>query len=68
MSGKTRRHPVLDAASDLMSCFLYYDRKEDPSLTHGSIYAAIIAGEVSVEEILSVFEQSIREGVAGATP
>lgn len=52
---KIRRQLILDTASDLMSNFLYYDRKEDEGLPRGAIEAAIAAGEVTIAEIVQVF-------------
>ncbi len=56
---KARRERILDTADDLMGSFLYYDRKEDENLRRGEIEEAISAGEVSVKEILSVFEKAL---------
>jgi len=66
-TGKTRRQAVLDAASDLVASFLYYDRKEDEDLGVGEIEAAIIAEEISIEEIIFVVGGVIRKSVAEIT-
>ncbi len=56
----TRREHILNAASDLMGSFLYYDRKGDEDLEGGQIEEAIAKGEVTVEELLNVFEKALR--------
>lgn len=60
---KTRRQRIEDAASDLASSFLFYDRKEDDLLPKGAIEEAINAGEISVEEILEIIENNIRQSL-----
>lgn len=57
---KTRRQHIIDRADDLMGSFLYYDRKEDEDLERGEIELAIKAEEITVSEILSIFEKALR--------
>lgn len=59
-----RREAILGIASDAMSDFLYYDRKDSESVKVGEIGDALRAGEVSIDEILSVFRKAL-EGEAG---
>jgi len=40
---------------DLVSNFLYYDRKEDESLSRGEIERQIELGNISVDNIVSKF-------------
>lgn len=53
--------PIEDALSDLVSSFLYYDRKEDPDLPLGAIERAIENGETSVEGLCSQFKSQLRD-------
>lgn len=56
---KSRRQNILDTASDLMSNFLYYDRKEDEDLGRGEIAKALQSGEVTIDELLSIFREAL---------
>jgi hypothetical protein len=56
---KTRRETILATAEDLMSNFLYYDRKEDEDLPRGAIEAALESGEVTVDELLGIFRAAL---------
>lgn len=60
MIEKTRRQYILDTPDDLMGSFLYYDRKNDDELPRGEIEDAIKAGEITVEELLAIFEKALR--------
>lgn len=46
---------ILKATTDLVSSFLYYDRKEDDILPVGEIEKAIKNGEISIEDIVDRF-------------
>lgn len=52
---KSRRETILDTVSDLVSGFLYYDRKEDDDLPRGAVEEAIANGEITGEEIVAAF-------------
>ena len=56
---KTRREHIIDAANDLMSDFLYYDRKEDNDLPTGSIQEALEQQEITTDEILAIFRRTM---------
>ena len=45
-----------DAAADVM----YYDRKEDEVVPRGRIETAIQSGEVTIKDIVTAFEETIR--------
>jgi len=47
---------ILDTITDLVSNFLYYDRKEDEELPRGFIESAIESGSVTVDELVSKFK------------
>jgi len=54
---KTRRELIEDTIQDLVGSFLYYDRKEDEDLSVREIENAIAEGEISVDEIVSLFRK-----------
>lgn len=54
------KHTIEDMVSD----FLYYDRKEDDYLPLGSIEQMINEGETTIEEIISSFEENIRNSLS----
>ncbi|NNL18684.1 MAG: hypothetical protein HKP37_08100 [Boseongicola sp.] len=57
---RSKKAYILDAlVPDLVSDFLYYDRKEDELLPRGSIEAAVRNGELSWEEIADRFRQEL---------
>jgi hypothetical protein len=49
--------------SDLISDFLYYDRKEDEILPVGEIERVIRAGEITVDDIIAEFARELRSGL-----
>ena len=54
---------IIAAVDDLVAGFLYYDRKEDEDLTNGAIETAIDRGDITVDDIVSRFEEKIRENI-----
>ena len=52
---------ILGTVDDLVSDFLYYDRKEDEYLPRGAIQCAIEDGVVSVDEIVGRFRKGLEE-------
>lgn len=61
---RSRRALIFATVSDLVSDFLYYDRKEDEALPRGAIEDAVAAGEIAVDEIVEAF----RSGLVSALP
>lgn len=57
---------ILNKVEDLASDFLYYDRKNDCDLRPGEIEQAVIAGEITVDEIVERFRKQVENAVAGA--
>jgi hypothetical protein len=55
----TRAALILDTVTDLVSMFMYYDRKEDEDLPRGEIEEAIAFGEVTVDEIVARFRAGV---------
>lgn len=60
MATRTRRQKIEAVIEDLVSHFLYYDRKEDEELPRGAIEEAIEAGEISKDEIAALFAAELR--------
>lgn len=58
---KTRRERIESTIDDLLSNFLYYDRKEDEELPRGEIEAAVRAGEITAQEIADRFSKGVVE-------
>lgn len=54
---------IKSVATDLMTDFLYYDRKEDYELPRGEIEREIKLGNITVEEILAIFEKELRSSI-----
>ena len=61
MEQETRRQRILSTTTDLVSMFLYYDRKDDEELPRGEIEAAIEADEITAEEIAEAFTTRLYE-------
>jgi hypothetical protein len=59
-----RRQRILDATTDLVADFLYYDRKED-SLPVGAIEQAVAEGEITATEIAGVFHDTLMKALNG---
>lgn len=59
----TRREQIFLTIEDLVGGFLYYDRKEDEELPRGEIQAAILAGEITPEEIAQRFTVKLNAGL-----
>lgn len=60
---RTRRKIILNTVDDLVTNFLYYDRKEDKSLPVDAIKEAISVGEIRIMEIVNHFESNLRKGL-----
>ncbi len=59
MKTKTRRKIILDVVHDLVSDFLYYDRKGDEDLPRESIEESIEIGEITIDEIVKAFRDDL---------
>lgn len=60
---KTRRENIEATITDMVTDFLYYDRKEDEELPREAIEESIAAGEISVKEIVELFERHLKAGL-----
>ena len=58
------KETVLETVDDLVSDFLYYDRKEDEDLPRGKIEAMVSRGEITVDEIVERFSIEIRKALS----
>jgi hypothetical protein len=54
---------ILGVISDLVSNFLYYDRKEDGDLPKGAIDKAVRDGEITVDEMVQAFREELEKGI-----
>lgn len=61
---KTRREKIINVLDDHLSKLIYYDRKEDEELGVGDIERAIIAGEITVNELIELFRLGLETAVA----
>ena len=54
---------ILSRVEDLISDFLYYDRKEDEELQRGEIELAIKSGLITRDDIVSEFKRQLDRGL-----
>jgi hypothetical protein len=52
---------ILDTINDLAMDFLYYDRKEDEELSQEQLIMAVSKGEITVDEMVSMFKNILLE-------
>lgn len=57
------RKIIFDTVTDMVSKFLYYDRKEDDELPVGAIDQAIKDGVITVNEIVDEFRNQLNKGL-----
>lgn len=60
---RTKREIIENTVSDMVSDFLYYDRKEDMDLPRGAIEEAIKNNEITTDEIIRMFIDELRKGI-----
>jgi len=53
------KQKILDTVCDLVSDFMFYDRKEDDDLPRGAIEQAVHDGEITYEEIIDKFKEQL---------
>ncbi len=58
-----KRATVLAALEDMISGFLYYDRKEDDNLPLGAIEEAITRKKLTMDEMTQRFRDALQESV-----
>ena len=54
---------INDVISDMIADFLYYDRKEDDTLTRGMIEEMVKAGELTADEMVEMFRFHLSKGL-----
>ena len=54
---------ILSRIEDLISGFLYYDRKEDEEVGLGVIEAMVQRGEITIDEMVGQFRQSLEKRI-----
>lgn len=52
---------ILSAITDLTSCFLYYDRKEDEDLSSEDIEDAVENGIITIDEMVEEFRRNLED-------
>ena len=67
MNKKERREKVLNTVDDLVSKFLYYDRKEDEDISPDLIKEMFNKQEVIVDEVVEKFRSCLCRGLGWAT-
>jgi len=60
INNEETREKILNCVHDLVSDFMYYDRKEDEELPRGSIEQAVKDKVISVDYIISEFEKELK--------
>jgi len=53
------KESLFNIIDDLITNFLYYDRKEDESLPVGAIEQAIKKGKITADEIINRFKEQL---------
>ena len=59
----SRRQRIENIITDMISDFLYYDRKEDEDLSRGAIEDAVSSGEITLDEIVNKFREELTKGM-----
>jgi len=59
MSNEEIKQLILGTVDDLVSNFLYYDRKEDEELPRGAIQEAVESGIITAERIVRQFSNTL---------
>lgn len=63
----SKRESIINTITDLVSDFLYYDRKDDEELGRGAVETAIRRGDITIDEIVKVFRGRLEDHMAGYT-
>lgn len=56
-----KKQIILDVISDLCSCFLFYDRKEDEQLSAKQLENAVKRGDITIDEMVAEFRKHLDE-------
>lgn len=60
---KNKKECIERVVGDLVTNFLYYDRKGDEELPVGTIEEAVVSGEISVDDLVAKFRERVEEYV-----
>ena len=60
-NSKTTKQIILDAIEDLVSDFLYYDRKGDEDLSIEQLKKAVTENEITIDEIVVAFKKHLED-------
>ncbi len=52
---------ITNTILDLVSNFIYYDRKEDENLPRGAIEKAVENGVITVDEMIEIFALELKK-------
>jgi predicted RNA-binding protein associated with RNAse of E/G family len=58
---RTPKQEVLITIKDLCSDFLFYDRKEDETLSVSQLNQAVENGDVTIDEMVDEFRKNLEE-------
>lgn len=62
---KTKKQCILDEIENVVTKFLYYDRKEDEDLPVDSIERCIKRGNITVDEMVDKFRECLSRSFKG---
>jgi len=57
------KQTILNTIEDLVSNFVYYDRKEDEDLSQEDLEQAVKTGVITVDEIIEKFAEKIKNSL-----
>lgn len=60
---KTRRQHIIDVLTDGIADLFFYARKEDMDLPRGAIEEAVRNGEITAEEMITIWSDGLREAL-----
>lgn len=63
MNSNQNKILILDTLEDLVTNFLYYDRKEDEEVPLNFIESSIDNNLITIEEIINHFEYLLKKGI-----
>jgi hypothetical protein len=58
-----KKQIIFDTIDDLVESFLWSDRKEDEELGRGEIEASLEDGDITIDEMVERFKNSLTEGL-----
>lgn len=55
---------IENTVKDMVTDFLYYDRKGDESLSQDDLYKSFKSGETTIYEVVELFKNQLTEGLS----